>query len=387
MNHSDEIWVFLSHSHEDYEKVRKVRDMLEDQRMRPIMFFLKCLNDHDEIDSLIKREIDCRTRFILCDSENARKSDWVKEEVKYIKSQDRIYETIDLDLPVEIIKKKLSEFKRKATLFLSYSRVDHDLAESVYERLSKYDFQVFFDIETLTHGNFAEQIMDSLNNAVSNGYIIAILNERLLNGECWSRHEIVKALMYDKEYGGMSILPFSINNGLIDKLASDKELNCLLNYSIQDIANKPIGIQSDDVVNFVLKKLLTPGTILTHAHNFSKGINCKVDEAEANKLYALYFQLADQATDNGSDSAWRALGECYEMGWGTHVDLKKALECYQCYKDAFGCKEDAERVILKLRGEWNLQNDPLVKTKQSIITRLKNYLNSICESSILFLKR
>lgn len=213
--------------------------------------------------------------------------------------------------------------------------------------------------------------MDSLNNAVSNGYIIAILNERLLNGECWSRHEIVKALMYDKEYGGMSILPFSINNGLIDKLASDKELNCLLNYSIQDIANKPIGIQSDDVVNFVLKKLLTPGTILTHAHNFSKGINCKVDEAEANKLYALYFQLANQATVDGSETAWRALGRCYEMGWGTHVDLKKALECY---RDSVGCKEDAERVILKLRREWRPSNDTPINTKYSIIAKLKNYL-------------
>lgn len=104
MNNNNEIWVFLSHSHEDYEKVRKVRDMLEDQHMRSLMFFLKCLNDHDEIDSLIKREIDCRTRFILCDSENARKSDWVKEEVKYIKDQDRIYETINGSCNTIIIK-------------------------------------------------------------------------------------------------------------------------------------------------------------------------------------------------------------------------------------------------------------------------------------------
>lgn len=102
----NEIWVFLSHSHEDYEKVRKIRDLLEDQHMHPLMFFLKCLNDHDEIDSLIKREIDCRTRFILCDSENARKSKWVKGEVEYIKSKDRICETINIDLPIEVIKKK-----------------------------------------------------------------------------------------------------------------------------------------------------------------------------------------------------------------------------------------------------------------------------------------
>lgn len=73
-----EIWIFLSHSNVDYDKVRKVRNMLEEQGLRPIMFFLKCLNDDDEIDDLIKREIDCRTRFILCDSPNARCSTWVK---------------------------------------------------------------------------------------------------------------------------------------------------------------------------------------------------------------------------------------------------------------------------------------------------------------------
>lgn len=66
MNSQKEIWVFLSHSNEDYEKVRLVRNMLEEDGLRPIMFFLKCLNDEEEIDDLIKREIDCRTRCILC---------------------------------------------------------------------------------------------------------------------------------------------------------------------------------------------------------------------------------------------------------------------------------------------------------------------------------
>lgn len=67
-----EIWVFLSHSNKDYDKVRVVRNLLEDQKFRPIMFFLCCLEDNEEINDLIKREIDSRTRFILCDSENAR---------------------------------------------------------------------------------------------------------------------------------------------------------------------------------------------------------------------------------------------------------------------------------------------------------------------------
>ena len=75
------IWVFLSHSNKDYEKVRQVRNILEQQGYRPLMFFLNCLNDDNEIDELIKREIDSREKFILCDSKNAQNSKWVQEEV------------------------------------------------------------------------------------------------------------------------------------------------------------------------------------------------------------------------------------------------------------------------------------------------------------------
>ncbi|MCH5312172.1 MAG: toll/interleukin-1 receptor domain-containing protein [Prevotella sp.] len=110
---NNEIWVFLSHSNKDYEKVRRVRDMLEDSSFRPLMFFLKCLNEEGEIDSLIKREIDCRTRFIYCKSENSESSHWVQREVEYIRSQNRIFETIDMNLPESEIKKKLESFRKK----------------------------------------------------------------------------------------------------------------------------------------------------------------------------------------------------------------------------------------------------------------------------------
>lgn len=353
MNRNNEIWVFLSHSHEDYEKVRKVRDMLEDQHMRPLMFFLKCLNDHDEIDSLIKREINCRTRFILCDSENARKSDWVKEEVEYIKSLDRIYETIDLDLPIEEIKKVLSEFKRRATLFISYSRDNQNLARSVYDRLSKYDSCVFYDMEMLrTGGDFQETIVSSLNRAANDGFIIALMSERVLIPGNFSRHEIEYALYYDKNHAGKSILPFTTTKGLIDSIRSDEELKQLMQYYIRDVSEIPDKNQCDVIVNQVLIKMLTPGVILTHAHNFKNGVNCKMDLEEAEKLYALYYKLADDATNNGSDTAMRALGHCYEMGWGTSIDWKMALVCY---RKTVGCKEvkeDIKRVIRKIRGEW-----------------------------------
>ena len=43
------IWVFLSHSNKDYEKVRQFRNILEQQGYRTLRSFLNCLNDDNEI--------------------------------------------------------------------------------------------------------------------------------------------------------------------------------------------------------------------------------------------------------------------------------------------------------------------------------------------------
>lgn len=137
-----DIWIFLSHSNEDYEKVRMVRNMLEDQELRPIMFFLKCLNDDDEIDELIKREIDCRTRFILCDSENARKSKWVQREIEYIKSKNQIYEVIDLSLENDQIKEQLNSFRNRFTVNILFEEKNEDFVALLEKKLHNLDFIV-----------------------------------------------------------------------------------------------------------------------------------------------------------------------------------------------------------------------------------------------------
>lgn len=81
-------YVFVSHAHKDIHEIRKIRNVLEENGLEPICFYLRCLNDNDEILDLIKREIDAREWFLLVDSKNARESNWVKTEVEYIKSKD-----------------------------------------------------------------------------------------------------------------------------------------------------------------------------------------------------------------------------------------------------------------------------------------------------------
>ena len=66
---NEKLTIFLSHSHKDVEKVRKIRDILEIIGCEPLMFFLKCLDDdNDKLEDFIKREIDARNIFLYCKS-------------------------------------------------------------------------------------------------------------------------------------------------------------------------------------------------------------------------------------------------------------------------------------------------------------------------------
>lgn len=91
--------IFISYSQKDIEKVRKVRDVLETINCEPILLYLVCLDEkQDELEDLIKREIDARNIFIYCKSKNSERSKWVRKEKDYIEQskKNRIYE-IDLE--------------------------------------------------------------------------------------------------------------------------------------------------------------------------------------------------------------------------------------------------------------------------------------------------
>lgn len=141
---NDNVWVFLSHSHNDYDKVIQVRNMLEKRKFKPLMFFLKCLEHDTEIDSLIKREIDCRYRFILCDSANAQASKWVQEEVRYItQDKKRYYETVNLDtMSIEQVDAQLQKFEQRSTVTILYSSDRENSLKPVIKELLKYDIKI-----------------------------------------------------------------------------------------------------------------------------------------------------------------------------------------------------------------------------------------------------
>lgn len=179
------IWVFLSHSHKDYEKVSVLRNLLEEEGYRPIMFYLKCLDDNSEIDNLIKREIDCRADFILCDSENSRLSIWVQGEENYIKDKGRIYEMIDIDSDSEQIKESISHFEHRDRAFISYSSSNLQQAQIISGALEPNGYVTWLDMKSLFLTRLGKQeVIDNAISKFSNeGFVIILLDKNYIKSE------------------------------------------------------------------------------------------------------------------------------------------------------------------------------------------------------------
>ncbi len=183
-------WIFVSHSNLDLEKVRKVRDALEHAGAQPILFFLKYLSDQDEIDDLIKREIEARYFFLLCDSANAKNSKWVQGEITHVKSlKGRKIELIDLDSDWRTQLPKISNLVSNATAFFSYSHSDNVAVDSVRSALVAHDFATWDAAHDLSAGDrWKDRIESVIEDAARGGYFLHFISRSALRSE-WVLHE------------------------------------------------------------------------------------------------------------------------------------------------------------------------------------------------------
>ena len=178
-------YVFLSHSHDDIRDVRRFRNILEENGMDPLCFYLRCLEDDTEIFNLIKREIDARKQFVFIESENSRNSRWVTREREYVKNcGNKIIHTISLDEIRNSLNETANKILFSLRIFISFRKRDHALMQPILDELMKQDFQVFID-DFLTPGESQSVIIkDKIIEACAYGAFVILLSESSLE-QCY----------------------------------------------------------------------------------------------------------------------------------------------------------------------------------------------------------
>lgn len=167
-------WIFISHSNKDFQSIVRLRNKLESRGYKPLLFFLKCLDDDVEIFELIKREIQARDRFILCDSQNSRESQWVQREIEYIRSLNRPYEIVDIDAPDSEIDAALDRYDRRTTVFIWSTETSFN--QQVAMELAKKSFRV-----SLLSIDFFQS--DTSVNHITEGYVLLLISRPLSEKE------------------------------------------------------------------------------------------------------------------------------------------------------------------------------------------------------------
>lgn len=212
---NNKLTIFLSHSHKDRDKVRKIRDILESLECEPLMFFLKCLDDKNgELEQFIKAEIEARNIFVYCKSQNSENSIWVQKELEYINSFDtkRLY-TIDIenDFSMGLIAflQQIAEILKHNRIFISHSRSDYETANDIMQFLQKNGYAV--DIPVLNLGeDYQVRVNQEIKTALQEGVFIPLISSNSMNSEACCL-ELEYAISLQKNYNGI-IFPIVIDD-------------------------------------------------------------------------------------------------------------------------------------------------------------------------------
>lgn len=213
-------YVFISHSHKDIEKVRLLRNLMEENGFEPLCFYLKCLTENDEIEGLIKREIDSREWFVFVNSVNSQNSEWVRKEREYILNLNtKSVITINID---EINEDIVNKIMTSLRVFISYSHRDCEYIIPLKEALMKKDLKVFCDDDLYAGDDFFLSITEKVKEASEFGCVLFLLTKNSLLSEVTQQE-----LSLAKEYNG-EIIPIVLANedlSLYEELPSNlKEL-------------------------------------------------------------------------------------------------------------------------------------------------------------------
>lgn len=206
-------WVFISHSHLDIETVRKIRNRLEEKGFEPLMFYLKCLNDDDEIENLIKREIDAREWFIYVESENSLKAKWVKSERDYIATL-KGKKVFCIDMKKDVLE-QVDKITKQLKIFISCSCKDMAICETIKQALLSKDFLALNDEKAAVGADLEDSFKQMLDISAREGFVLLIVTENSSDSE-YLRLEIE----YTRKAGG-KIIPVYVGDATLDNIWDD----------------------------------------------------------------------------------------------------------------------------------------------------------------------
>lgn len=208
-------YIFIAHSHKDKKAVCEIRNYLEAYNFDALCFFLKCLDDDsEELDSLIKREIDAREWFLYVDSENARKAEWVKKELDYIRSKpNRRILKVDLENKARV-ENVLNLMLHNLRIFVSYTSHDRDIAKRICDKLREKGYLALLD-DDIPSWSWEQQVHKAITIVAKSGCVLALISGYFLKSiYCW---ESLK--LYVSE--GANILPVILGQ---PNLAANKDV-------------------------------------------------------------------------------------------------------------------------------------------------------------------
>lgn len=188
-------YFFVSHSHLDIEKVRIVRNTIEETFFyEPILFFLKCLSEEREINDLLRREIYERIWFIYCKSENAARSKYVQQEVDYmneLRANGKKIHYVEIDLDkyalwddrcANYIREQILPVIKRSKVFLSYSAYDTRTAEHIKTALSNNGLTVWETRDLIAGANWTLTVQDRIKeHSYKDGLILFIVSRHSAN--------------------------------------------------------------------------------------------------------------------------------------------------------------------------------------------------------------
>lgn len=217
METDNKVYLFVSHAHHDIEKVRVIRNFLEDLGAEPILFFLKSKTDENEITQLIKDEIDARYWFIYCRSSNSETSKWCQMELAHMeKTKKRTQFTINLDTSFtedddltedtkEFIICNLRDIIKVNSFFVSYSQNDAAYVGEIIDRLNKKGISVWYANKNMFHN---DDFGASIESAISNcKFFLIFVSENSANSK-WVASEYNYACNLEK-----TVIPVILTNG------------------------------------------------------------------------------------------------------------------------------------------------------------------------------